>query len=275
MTSFTINSQLAIHHYANLNMAQNYFYKNSPVGCLMIHGFTGSPNELLELGEWLAGKRLTVSIPTLPGHATHSADMFNYGWQDWVAAVEGALQELQTVCEDVFVCGLSMGGALALHLAANTPSIKGVITLSAPAQFPPWKKIAVRLLKRIRKFRYKKGGEDVHDVSTRPRLGSYRRYPYYAVDQLFQLVDHVRGELHNVVQPILIIHSRNDHTIPFHNSEMIYNRVSSPDKRKVDLTQSYHIITVDFEKEQVWSEVFGFIQNHSEIPKANLVPLHK
>jgi len=246
-------------------MPHNHFFKNGPVGCLMIHGFTGSPNELLELGEWLAGKKITVSIPTLPGHATHSADMFNYTWRDWVAAVEAAYQELQTDCKEAFVCGLSMGGALALRLAANTPSIQGVITLSAPAQFPPWKKIAVWALIKVRKFHYKKGGEDVHDVTTRPRLGSYRRYPYYAVDQLFQLVDHVREELQKVTQPLLIIHSRKDHTIPFPNSEMIFNLVSSSDKRKVDLSKSYHIITVDFEKERVWEEILNFIKTHSEI----------
>ena len=248
-------------------MTQNHFYQNGPVGCLLIHGFTGSPNELLQLGEWLAERNLTISIPTLPGHATHSADMFNYSWRDWVAAVETGQQELQRACKEVFVCGLSMGGALALHLAANTPSIKGVIALSAPAQFPAWQKIAVRALKKFRKFRYKKGGEDVHDVTTRPRLGSYRRYPYYAIDQLFQLVDHVRDELPKVAQPILIIHSHRDHTIPFSNSDTIFNRVSSRDKRKVDLTESYHIITVDFEKEKVWNEVLGFVQNHSEIIK--------
>jgi carboxylesterase len=249
-------------------MPKNYYHKNGSVGCLMIHGFTGSPNELLELGEWLAGKNLTVSIPTLPGHGTHSADMFNYTWRDWVAVVEAGHQELQAVCEEVFVCGLSMGGALALNLAANTPSIKGVISLAAPSQFPTWQKVAARLLKKTQKFRHKKGGEDVHDISTRPRLGSYRRYPYYAVDQLFQLVDHVRDQLPKVTQPILIMHSRKDHTISFRNSEMIFNLVSSSDKRKVDLQESYHIITVDFEKERVWEEVMGFIQNHSEIVKA-------
>lgn len=229
----------------------------------MIHGFTGSPNELLELGQWLAQKNLTAAIPTLPGHATHSADMFNYTWRDWVAAVAAAYRELQAACEEVFVCGLSMGGALALHLAANTPAIRGVIALSAPAQFPAWKKIAVQALKRIKKFRYKKGGEDVHDVSTRPRLGSYRRYPYYAVDQLFQLLDRVRNELPKVTQPILIIHSRKDHTIPFSNSEIIFRLVSSTDKRKVDLTESYHIITVDVEKEKVWQEIANFISAKS------------
>jgi carboxylesterase len=246
-------------------MNKEKFYKNGPVGCLLIHGFTGSPNELLELGEFLASKKLTVYIPTLPGHGTHSGDLFNYTWRDWVDAVKTAYHELKAICEEVFVCGLSMGGALALHLAAHEPSVKGVVTLSAAIQFPGWKKLAVNGLKRVIKFRHKKNGEDVRDTSTRPRLGSYRRYPYFAVDQLFELLEHVRGDLPEVTQPILIIHSRKDNTIPFSNSEKIYRLVGSTDKRKVDLQESYHIISVDVEKERVREEVFGFIQHHSQL----------
>ncbi len=245
-------------------MSINNFYKNGPVGCLLVHGFTGSPNELLDLGEFLASKKLTVSIPALPGHGTHSGDLFNYTWRDWFDAVKTAYHELHLECDEVFLCGLSMGGALALHLAAHEPSVKGIVTLSGAIHFPAWKKIVVKGLKGVVKFRHKKHGEDVRDTSTRPRLGSYRRYPYSAVDKLFELIEHVRDDLPKVTQPILIIHSRKDHTIPFSNSEIIFRLVGSTDKRKVDLSESYHIITVDVEKEKVREEIFEFIQQHSQ-----------
>ena len=53
------------------------------VGCLLIHGFSGSPRELLGLRHYLESAGVTVSLPTLPGHDTSPADMFNYTWQDW------------------------------------------------------------------------------------------------------------------------------------------------------------------------------------------------
>jgi carboxylesterase len=103
----------------------------------------------------------------------------------------------------------------------------------------------------------------VYDVSSRAKLGSYRRYPYYAVHQLFSLVEHVRDDLPEVVQPILIMHAHKDHTIPFSNSELLVQWVGSKEKFKVDLHKSYHVITADSEKEVVMREVLSFIKKYT------------
>lgn len=245
-------------------MSTNNFYKKGPVGCLLVHGFTGSPNEWMEMGEFLKKQNFTVSIPTLPGHVTHSADLFNYTWRDWFNCVKDAYEEISKTCQEVFVCGLSMGGTLALHLAAHKP-VHAVISLSTPASFPRWKKAIVKILKGVKKFRYKSGGEDVRDRSAKPKLGSYQRYPYYAAGQLFQLVDHVREDLPEIAQPVLIVHSRNDHTISFRNSAIIFAELGSNEKWKVDLERSYHVITVDVEKERVRQEILNFIKEQSKI----------
>lgn len=248
-------------------MSSSQFYKKGPVGCLLIHGFTGSPNEHLELGEYLSNKNLTVSIPLLPGHGTYSADLFNYTWRDWFECVKAAYQDLLGRCKEVYVGGLSMGGTLALHLSAHY-FVNGLISMAAAIELPVWKKILVKNLKGIIKFRKKRGGEDVRDVSAKLKLASYQRYPFYAAEQVFHLMDHVRNDLPEISAPILIIHSRFDNTVPFSNSELIFNSVASQDKRKVDLEQSYHVITVDFEKDKVKKEVFNFIQSHSKNLKA-------
>ena len=220
----------------------------------------------MELADFLAGHNVTVSLPTLPGHGTHAADLFNYRWQDWFDCVKTEHRRLAKVCDEVFVCGLSMGGTLALHLAAHRP-VQGVIALAAAVQFPPWQKYGVRLAKNIIKFRRKKSGEDVHDGVAKAKLGSYRRYPYYAVDQFFQLVEHVRAELPEIEQPLLIVHSPGDHTVDFENAQIIFDSVASTHKRKVELQDSFHVITVDVEKELVQQEVIAFLREHSALLK--------
>ena len=247
-------------------MTEPHVYRNGPVGCLLVHGFTGSPNELLELGTFLAEQNLTVSIPTLPGHGTYSADLFNYTWRDWFECVKQAHADLTQTCKEVFVCGMSMGGTLALHLAAHRP-LAGVVSLSAPVRFPGWQKLAARYLKGVVKYRKKRGGEDVRDTSAREWLGSYRRYPLYAVDQLFQLVDHVRQDLPEIEQPILVVHSRQDHTIDFGNAQLIFDSVRSQDRQKLELERSYHVVTVDVEKEKVQAAVLAFIRSHARVLK--------
>lgn len=237
--------------------------ERGPVGCLLVHGFTGTPDELLELAEFLADQGITVALPTLPGHGTYSADLFKFTWRDWFACVKTAHDELEQRCDEVFVAGLSMGGALALHLAAHRP-VPGVIALAAAVRLPSWKKMAVGLLKDVWKYRRKRNGEDVRNVSAKEKLRSYDRFPLKAAHELFRLLEHVRDDLPEITAPILIMHAKEDHTVPFENAQEIYDRVSSTDKRKVDLEQSYHVITVDYDKEQVKQDVSGFIQSHSQ-----------
>ena len=236
--------------------------KKGQVGCLLIHGFTGSPEELSDLGDFLAGQGISVSLPILPGHGTHSADLFNYTWHDWFSCVKSAYLKLKGECKEIFVCGLSMGGTLALLLAAHE-FVQGVMVLSAVVEFPKWQKMGVRVFKNVAKFRYKSNGSDIRDLSAKGRSSNYLRYPYYAIDQLFELVEHTRNELGEIEVPVLIIHSRKDHTINFSNSETIYRLINSKEKRKIDLEESYHIITVDVEKEVVKQEVLRFIQQYS------------
>lgn len=237
--------------------------KHGSTGCLLIHGFTGSPNELADLGDFLRSQDLTVSMPTLPGHGTQPTDLFKVTWQDWFECVREGYTELRGECDEVFVCGLSMGGALALLLASQE-DVDGVMVLSAPVDFPRWQKLAARYLQRVLKYRHKSDGEDVRDASAKPKLRSYQVYPIYAVDQLFRLVDVARDCLPHITQPILIMHSRKDHTVAFSNSGVIFEQVGSHDKRKIDLDESYHVITVDVEREQVQRGVLEFIKSHSK-----------
>src|SRR6266498_2414929 len=102
--------------------AEPFHHDGGPVGVLLCHGFTGSPGSLRPWGEHLAGKGLTVSLPRLPGHGTRWQEMQLTGWEDWYATVDkaflarhedllAAFGQGQERCEQVFVTGLSMGGA--------------------------------------------------------------------------------------------------------------------------------------------------------------------
>ncbi|HJU29635.1 MAG TPA: hypothetical protein VJ718_10715, partial [Candidatus Binataceae bacterium] len=72
--------------------------------------------------------------------------------------------------------------------------------------------------------------------------------------------DHVRPMLRELVQPTLVIHSRQDHTCRFDdNVEFVIGRLGAMDKRVVALEESYHVITVDSEKERVAGETLDFV----------------
>src|SRR4051794_37186864 len=97
--------------------AEPFEADGGPLGMLLCHGFTGTPQSMRPWAEHAAAAGLTVRLPRLPGHGTRWQDLAMTHWQDWYAAVDRAFDDLRARCDAVVVCGLSMGGALALRLA--------------------------------------------------------------------------------------------------------------------------------------------------------------
>ncbi|MDX3852901.1 alpha/beta hydrolase [Streptomyces sp. AK02-01A] len=237
--------------------AEPYRHEGGEVGVLLCHGFTGSPQSLRPWAEYLAARGLTVSLPLLPGHGTRWQDMQLTGWQDWYAEVDRALRELLERCAQVFVLGLSMGGALALRLAAkHGPAISGVVVVNpavkvhgAVAYALPVVRHLVPSTKGLTNDIAKEGGEEL----------GYDRVPLHAAHSLrnfFRLVD---GALPQVTQPLLLLHSPQDHVVPPADSARVLSRVSSADVREILLEQSYHVATLDHDAERIFEESHAFM----------------
>ncbi|MFE9095212.1 alpha/beta hydrolase [Streptomyces sp. NPDC007264] len=237
--------------------AEPYRHDGGEVGVLLCHGFTGSPQSLRPWAEYLAEHGLTVSLPLLPGHGTRWEDMQLTGWQDWYAEVDRELRTLRDSCAQVFVAGLSMGGALALRLAArHGDAVSGVVVVNPAnkvhglaAYALPLVRHLVPSTKGITSDIAKQGGTEL----------GYDRVPLHAAYSLrtfFRLVD---GELPQVTQPLLLLHSPQDHVVPPADSARVLSRVSSADVREILLEQSYHVATLDHDADRIFEESLAFI----------------
>jgi carboxylesterase len=100
-------------------------------GVLVLHGFTGSPDSMRPLAQAFANAGFTVSMPRLPGHGTTVADMHQTSWADWSNAAIAAYDELNGQVDRVVVAGLSMGGTLTAHVAANRSDVAGIVLINA------------------------------------------------------------------------------------------------------------------------------------------------
>ncbi len=74
--------------------------------------------------------------------------------------------------------------------------------------------------------------------------------PWPSLAEFHKLVWNVRPRLHKVRAPCLIMHSADDDIASVRNAQLIERRVSAPTET-VLLTDSYHMITVDGERDQV------------------------
>ena len=88
---------------------------------LLLHGFPGTPAELRPVAEFLAAQGFEVRAPLLPGFGAGMAALGSTGWRDWVGAAQTIWDDLQRGAEQTVLLGFSMGGAVAVHVAARTP----------------------------------------------------------------------------------------------------------------------------------------------------------
>lgn len=87
-----------------------HFLAGGEKAVLLIHGYTGSPREMLWLGTQLHKAGYTVSIPRLPGHGTNKEDFLATSWKDWLRRVYDEYLDLSEAYKTVYIGGLSMGG---------------------------------------------------------------------------------------------------------------------------------------------------------------------
>ncbi len=235
---------------------------DNPIACLLLHGFTGSPAEMGGLADFLRGQGCVVSVPTLPGHATQPDDLRNISYQQWITTSEKAFSDLQEKHRRIFVIGQSMGGTLALHLAAHH-RFAGVVTLAAAIRLSLQQEMAIRLLTPFVSVRHKPNGSDVRDLNGKARLRNYDRYPMSAARQLLAMLRHVRAELPAVTMPILAIHSPSDHVVPFKNLALLQRLVRSSTVEPIVVENSYHVLTVDYDHQMIFARIWEFITKHS------------
>lgn len=245
-----------------LSTAEPFFLPGGKIGCLVIHGFTGTPKEMRWLAEYLNKKGFTVLGIRLAAHATKPEDMLRVRWWDWVASVEDGLNILSGCTKDQFVLGLSMGGILSLITAAHY-KVKGAVAVSTPYSLPADPRL--RFIKLLHWFMPKvsKGESDFRNKAAE-RI--HVDYPYYPTRSIIQLVDLVR-EMHDSIPrikvPILLAQSHGDHGIPHDSMDTIYNSLKTKDKTKLWVEDSGHVVIREPDREIVFKASVDFIRRIS------------
>lgn len=235
------------------------YYGSSGVGVLLLHGFTGSPASMRPWAEHLMTRGYSVELPTLPGHATSWQDLNRTTWHQWYAAAQISLLKLAKESNQVFVGGLSMGGALALRLAQHQPTVSGLMLVNPALQAKnKLLKLAPVLGKVIPSVPAVGNDISIPNVSEH----SYDRTPVVAAASMLELWTDVKKGLPLVTAPTQVFTSLNDHIVPVSSSELILNSIStSPYHREqILLEKSFHVATLDHEAAVIFDRSVEFIQ---------------
>lgn len=245
--------------------AEPFLFPGNRTGCLLIHGFTGTPFEMRELGEYLAKKGYTVLAPRLFAHATSQEDLQRARWNDWIASVEDGYDLLRGACDRIVPIGLSMGGVLTVIAAARF-EVAGAVLMSTPYHPPDPR---MRPLHAVAPFlslfwRYNpKGPGDWQDPQA---AATHLEYPAHSVRgaaELYGLLLEAQRAVPQIQCPVLIVQSRQDASVPWKDAEVIYERLGSRDKHLLPLDRSGHVVTRDAERQRVFQAIAAFVHRVS------------
>jgi carboxylesterase len=236
-------------------------------GVLLVHGFTGSPHEMLGLGEALARRGFTAVGVRLPGHGDAPAGEANDA-PAWRAAIDSGLAALAPAAagRPIVAAGLSMGALLVLDLALRRAGeVASLVALSPAIELRMAARAALWVARRSTAIRARyalleKGESDIQDPIAR---ATHPKSPPYSVDAALSLVElqaQVVASLPRITHPLLIVHSRRDRTCPIRGAERLARMYGGSAIEKHVLEKSGHVITVDLERESAERLVIEFVE---------------
>jgi carboxylesterase len=243
---------------------------------LILHGLGGSPLEVRLMGKLLQRAGFSVTIPVIAGYSAGTACS---DWRAWLSEAQRIHGELRARFDTVAVAGLSVGATLALALAGTTPDLHALALWSVALYYDgwamPWYRWLLRPCYRLgigRSYAYaERPPYGLKNEKWRARVAQAlqsqdlsavgaARIPAGFLYQSSLLAGFAERRLAHVQSDALVIHAADDETASPRNCMAVYNGVRSTYKRRIFLGDSYHIITMDNERDLVGRETIRFFQ---------------
>lgn len=239
---------------------------------LLVHGGGDTPQTLVYVAERLAAEGYAVRAPLLPGHGRTLRALRDVSADAWMTAVRDEYDALRRQHPWVAVVGVSMGGALAIRLAAETHDIPALVLVVPYAAMPP----AARRTATLAAFwgllfpyiRTAQPGRSILDPVEASRSLGYGAFSARGLRALKATVDAAAAALPRVQSPALVLNSRGDNRITPASADAIFAALGSPEKRHVWLEGAGHVITVDFGHERVCDEIASWLTAHRPMARA-------
>jgi carboxylesterase len=257
---------------------QSIRFPGGRVGFILIHGLGGTPVEMRYVAQALARAGHTVHVPQLAGHCGTASELSATTWADWYGSVEEEHNRMVAHCHTIVVCGLSMGAVLALHHAARYPREVSAVGLYAPTLWLdgwgiPWYGPLFGLVTQ-KWFADLIGFAERHPWGIKdPRMRALVEEAIKSGDsskagiaalpgglmlEMRWMIQQVKQEVGSVRQPTLIVHPREDDRASLRNLNYLQSSLGGLVETVV-LDDSYHIVTLDRQRQLVVSRTLDFV----------------
>lgn len=243
-----------------------------PGKVLLIHGFTSGPFAFEFLIPALRERGFSPVVPTLRGHGHDSwKKLAGFTWRDWLADAGKALEEATGEDGRAVIVGHSMGGLLALSMAADNPGKVRALVLAGAAihlasPFTPGHFLGFLQHVLGRVF---KSWDMTPFYTDRKMLASdrnYRRAPMSSINTMIELVLSTREKLPKVTAPTLVLQGRRDRRVSWKSAEIIRKGIATSENRKsvVMFSETDHEMFRDCERDKVIRTVLEHLASSAD-----------
>ena len=257
-------------------LSKPFFLGNikSKKSALLCHGYKSSPAQFRQMAQFLSELGLLVYVVRLDGHGTSPKNIKDISWQDWYQSLQRGYAALSNVSDDISVIGFSTGGLLSLlkgSKSRRSKKITSIISINSAlklqdirAKFVPGINLWNELLKKINIKSARM--EYIDDNSQNPEINYTRNY-LKGVQELGELMNICDDNLEKVKFPTLVIQGDKDNVVAPISGKIIYDKISSKDKKLTMMSFDHHSIINNDDRDKVFEVVKEFIKSKGRRPR--------
>jgi carboxylesterase len=247
--------------------------KESPA-VLLLHGAGDTPQTLRYLATFLHDRGYAVHVPLLPGHGRTVQEFASVSADAWTSAARQHFRALRDRHDWTAIIGLSMGGALAVQLAAEHPDLPALGLLAPYLSMPSHARRAARwapfwgAVVPYVPAQPTGAMRSIHDPDESALSLSYGAFSARALYALWVTVQRAIDASPRVNAPTLMIQSREDNRISVAEGQRAFDRLGSREKRLVWTEGAGHVLTVDYGKDRVFALLAEWLDARRQLRQA-------
>lgn len=236
--------------------------KDASVGVLLIHGFTGSPYETLDLAGYLNNFGYSTYSVRLPGSGSYPENLNKFSYNDWYESLKFGYYALKNSCDNVFVVGQSLGGLLASSVGYYN-DVSGIAMLNPAIDIKDWRFQFIPVMKLVSDM-YKKSDFDANYAGF-----FYDVWPLKGMYQLYLVQKYVKKNLHEFSAPVLLVQAKDDEVVDSRGVLRYFDKIKAEDKKKilVEGKEDMHVLTLskNSKQQQVFKSISNWIKEKSNV----------
>ncbi|MEW6650854.1 MAG: alpha/beta fold hydrolase [Chloroflexota bacterium] len=213
---------------------------------LIVHGFPGSPAEMLALAKAINQQGWHVRLARLPGHGKEFRRLLQVRAIEWQASIRREVDDLKAAYSPLVLLGYSLGGGIFLSMAKDLSADR--LILVSPFWMPQkwWLNGALFFLRPLLPVAFRPfrtpwlkpehfqassteilPGFDLHDPEVREKLMQIR-LPVIFLEQFQWLSRRIWNNVSKIKIPVLVVQGNQDPVVRKETTRLLVKQIIAP-----------------------------------------------